>query len=161
MQQTIGKEIYVDPARKFCAWIEGPPMQPDSGVKTAIILLSNLYNEALHLPGGSGDEDTDFVLPEPTDREIDAMRERFENLPIESYLVAQPLTNDNRLERYCPFETFAFVYKYTKDGLDLYESGKQASAIDHWSRGFRHHWGVRITAFIYTLHTYASQNRLL
>ncbi len=161
MQQTLGKEIYVDPAKKFCAWIEGPPMQPDSGVKTAIILLSNLYNEALHLPADSDENGPESALPEPDTREIDAMRERFKQLPIESYLVARPLSNDNRLERYCPFETFALVYKYTRAGLELYEAGQHASAVDHWGRGFRHHWGVRVTAFIHTLHSYASQNGLL
>jgi len=151
----FGLNVFVDSARHMCAWLEGPPMDPDHGISTAIKLLSSVHSEAMQLPAIVGDNN-DINAPTICEEHIESMQTRFAEFPLKRFELNDPCDSEAENKVYNIFSAFALIHQFIKTGLDYYEQGERETALHYWKKGFKFHWGAFVAGFIYALHCSAS-----
>ena len=121
-------------AKKFCSTIESTTKFKQENCKELLLLLSNLYGEALML----------LEVQEISNVElgVDRITVGFEY-------------DDSYWEIYNPFECeepvcgslsddFGDIYKDLKEGVLLYDKGHINDAIWSWKWSFRNHWSYHL-----------------
>jgi hypothetical protein len=159
MATSMGADLFIENARHFCAWIEGQALNPVSGTKTAMRLLSSLYSEALTLPGDK--DEADNVLGNPSQDDYTQMQKRFEGFSLKSIYLHNPANNHSDAKSMPFHEIIALIYKHIRHGLELYENGERDSAYQYWQTSFAERWGTPLAALIHALHHYANENSIL
>ena len=117
-------------AKKFCSTIESTTKFKQENCKELLLLLSDLYGEALMLPEVQKISNVELG--------VDWITVGFEY-------------DDSYWEIYNPFECeepvcgslsddFGDIYKDLKEGVLLYEKGHVNDAIWGWKWSFKNHW---------------------
>ena len=121
-------------AKKFCSMIESTTTFKQENCKELLLLLSNLYSDALTMP----------EIKELNDIDVD----------VDRIIVAFDYA-DAYWEIYNPFECeepvcgslsddFGDIYKDLKEGVLLYDKGHINDAIWSWKWSFRNHWSYHL-----------------
>jgi hypothetical protein len=158
MDRVDGSERFIELARQYCSWVEGPPMEPEYGVKSALRLLSSLYAECVQLPDI---EPAKRVTPdEVKDGQRERINARFASLPIDVYHdcgdpLTKPVPATNSLA-----DDLTAIYWDIKPGLAMVEDDKPDAAVRHWLDSFHAHWGWRAVMVLRVLHHYADEHGL-
>jgi Domain of unknown function (DUF5063) len=152
-QELIAR--FVDSARAFCAWVEGPPT--DNEPFEATHLVSRLYADAVMLPGVDDEHiPEEHDIPEVSDDQWRKAVERFKGFPFQYYREVftpiaekpeEPVVGDIT-------DDFADIYKDVKSGLLAYELGREPQAVWHWRTLWGFHWGEHAVSALRALHSY-------
>jgi len=148
---------FADAAEQFCAWAEGPPQPSESDAMLALQLLSNLYQQALHLPSLFGEQEPDEV----THDAWKIVYHRFGSLPFNYYMqCTDPSNVPGELPGVADLaDDLADIWRDLKRGLLLHKAGHASAACWEWRQGFWQHWGNHASGGIYALHNWHARHQ--
>ena len=154
-EQSVAE--FVAAAREFCDWIEDSPNDDDDTERfTALVLLSNLYARALHLP-----EVDSASLPPPPDHveedpvHTERIMTRLGRFPGREYWRLDRPTDENADKVADDLGRDLYLtYCSVRDSLETFDSGvdRRGSAIWSWTYTFYADWGRHATHAIQVLH---------
>lgn len=147
---------FVDTARGFCDWCEGPRDQMvDSH---AAYWLSRLYAEALLLPKVEPENSRDSpTLPEQPLARADGNLAAFWGRYYRQVFHPGPELSDEPVLGDLG-DDLTDVYRDIRAGLVLYDAGLQSDALWHWSFLHRVHRGRHAAGAVYALHCASESN---
>ncbi len=133
-------ERFADIVRRYCTWAENPLADAETEMQTARNLLSELH-AVIFLP--EVETDGNVELEDVTAEEWKGVVARFANLPVDGYwLVFDPIEAQENETVYATLaDDLADIYRDTKYGLRLFDSGHLAEAAWEWKFNFKIHWG--------------------
>jgi len=149
---------FAEIANEFCDWVEVGPEDYEDEIYTALNLLSALYQQILLLPEVEPHyEDIDLLGLHH--RDALEIVQRFNDLPFHSYQsIIDPLADTSQVpERRDIRIDLKNIYLEIKKGLDLYQEGKRASAVFHWTAAFAFQWGRHVVDAQKALHTFLAK----
>ncbi len=141
---------FVEVARTYCTWAEGPPASPEQEARVALGLLVRLYGLALELPELSGDQEAKCI----DHSEWQKMFRRFDVLPFNYYnRVFNPLPVSSEAPGVGDLaDDLADIWRDLRPGLKLLDEGHVDAAVWAWRNSFSMHWGRHATGAIQALH---------
>ena len=145
---------FVDVARRYCVWAEGPPAEPDEDMHTAQRLLADLHAAVLALPDHFPDVETpDDALTATDWRKISG---RFQHLPVLGYWdLFNPLEEEGPVFNTL-WDDFSDIWRDLKEALIVYDRGEVDEAVWQWRFNFDIHWGHHLTGAQRAIHAYFS-----
>lgn len=150
---------FAEIADAFCDWVETGPEDYEDEVYSALNLLSSLYQQILLLPEVEPHyEDIDLLglqqLPTPE------LIQRFDSLPFHSYqAVINPLSEEDQVPARRDIRVdLQNTYLEIRKGLDLFQEGKRASAVFHWTASFAFQWGRHVVDGQKALHAFLTSS---
>lgn len=156
---TAECHIFIESAREFCAWIEGPAMNPEHGARSSVKLLSKLYQGGIILP--DTELDAVFAPIQLSESQKQYMSERLGDFPFTFFYIAHPHNPEDKITKYHLTETLGLIYQAIKTGINILDNDKPDQAIHYWRTGFKSSWGKLITFILVGMHQYLEQNKLL
>ncbi len=149
---------FVEQAREFCRWVEGPPGSHHEEAHTARLHLARLYARALELsPSASWNGDA----PEISQEDWKRVFKRFGALPVNYYgECLDPLevpASETCLGDLA--DDLADIWRDVKTGLVIFDTGDIDGAVYEWREHFIIHWSEHATSALYILQRWIRNNR--
>jgi hypothetical protein len=143
-------------AEEYCCWAEAEPRDAVGEARMARRLAVELLRRAIELP----ERFSETRAPEIAEEEYRRVYKRFGALPFNYYSecfnplivpAEEPVVADIA-------DDLADVWRDVKRGLDLWNRGDVDAAAWQWRFHFEAHWGHHISAAIYALQRWFSEN---